>query len=407
MAKTLQSPLKRKERTAKPKTQIQGQVDMPFMLLTVLLVVIGLVMLLSASYPTAIYDPQNRTGGDAFYYFKRQAVFALLGFAVMYVVSKLNYRGLQGLALTILLISFVAMLAVKIPGLGYTSGGATRWLKYPIQWQPSELGKFGLILYFSSRLAKREERIPLSFNPRSTLGRFGNWLERIGFFELVPYGLVLVVMIGILAIQPHMSASIQMVVIAAAILFAGGIAVGWFIAGGAAVGGALTVIILATDYMTSRITMWRNPWSDPLDKGLQAIQSMLAIGSGGLFGVGLGNSRQKFLYLPEPQNDFIFAIVCEELGLVGATLILALFALLIVRGYWLALHARDKFGSLVIVGIMTLFAFQVFANVAVVTNLFPVTGISLPFFSAGGSALIIQMAEMGLVLSISRQNPVN
>lgn len=407
MAKTLQSPLKRKERTAKPKTQIQGQVDMPFMLLTVLLVVVGLVMLLSASYPTAIYDPQNRTGGDAFYYFKRQAVFALLGFAVMYVVSKLNYRGLQGLALTILLISFVAMLAVKIPGLGYTSGGATRWLKYPIQWQPSELGKFGLILYFSSRLAKRDERIPLSFNPRSTLGRFGNWLERIGFFELVPYGLVLVVMIGILAIQPHMSASIQMVVIAAAILFAGGIAVGWFIAGGAAVGGALTVIILATDYMTSRITMWRDPWSDPLDKGLQAIQSMLAIGSGGLFGVGLGNSRQKFLYLPEPQNDFIFAIVCEELGLVGATLILALFALLIVRGYWLALHARDKFGSLVIVGIMTLFAFQVFANVAVVTNLFPVTGISLPFFSAGGSALIIQMAEMGLVLSISRQNPVN
>ena len=220
-------------------------------------------------------------------------------------------------------------------------------------------------------------------------------------------GLSLALMIGILAIQPHMSASIQMVVIAAAILFAGGIAVGWFIAGGAAVGGALTVIILATDYMTSRITMWRDPWSDPLDKGLQAIQSMLAIGSGGLFGVGLGNSRQKFLYLPEPQNDFIFAIVCEELGLVGATLILALFALLIVRGYWLALHARDKFGSLVIVGIMTLFAFQVFANVAVVTNLFPVTGISLPFFSAGGSALIIQMAEMGLVLSISRQNPVN
>lgn len=407
MAKTLRSPLKRKERTAKPKTQIQGQVDMPFMLLTVLLVVIGLVMLLSASYPTAIYDPQNRTGGDAFYYFKRQAVFALLGFGVMYIVSKLNYRGLQGLALTILLISFVAMLAVKVPGLGYTSGGATRWLKYPIQWQPSELGKFGLILYFSARLAKRDERIPLSFNPRTRLGRMGNWLERIGFFELVPYVLVLVVMIGILAIQPHMSASIQMVVIAAAILFAGGISVGWFIAGGAAVGGALTVIILGTDYMTSRIKNWRNPWDDALDKGLQAVQSMLAIGSGGLFGVGLGNSRQKFLYLPEPQNDFIFAIVCEELGLVGATLILALFALLIIRGYWLALHARDKFGSLVIVGIITLFAFQVFANVAVVTNLFPVTGISLPFFSAGGSALIIQMAEMGLVLSISRQNPVN
>ena len=169
----------------------------------------------------------------------------------------------------------------------------------------------------------------------------------------------------------------------------------------------LTFIIFSTDYMTSRINLWLDPWLDPRGKGYQVIQSLYAIGSGGLLGLGLGNSRQKFLYIPEPENDFIFAIVCEELGLVGATLILALFALLIVRGYWLALHARDKFGSLVIVGIMTLFAFQVFANVAVVTNLFPVTGISLPFFSAGGSALIIQMAEMGLVLSISRQNPVN
>ena len=196
-------------------------------------------------------------------------------------------------------------------------------------------------------------------------------------------------------------------IIMTAFLFAGGIAVGWFIAGGSLAVGALTIIILATDYMTTRITMWRNPWDDALGKGMQAIQSMLAIGSGGLFGVGLGNSRQKFLYLPESQNDFIFAVVCEELGLVGATLILAIFALLIIRGYWLALHARDKFGSLVIVGITTLFAFQVFANVAVVSNLFPVTGISLPFFSYGGTALLIQMAEMGLVLSISRQNPIN
>lgn len=407
MARSLKRPLRRKEHTEKPKQKVQGEIDMPFMLLTVLLVVIGLVMLLSASYPSAYYDVGNITGGDAFYYFKRQAIFALLGFGVMYIISKLNYRGLQGLALTILMAAFVLMLAVKVPGLGVEVNGATRWLKYPIRWQPSELGKFGLILYFAARLSKREERIPLSFNPRTRLGRAGNLLERSGFFELVPYGIVLAVMIGLLAIQPHMSASIQMIVIAAAILFAGGIAAGWFIAGGGLAVGALTVIILATDYMTSRITMWLDPWSDHLGKGMQAIQSMLAIGSGGLFGVGLGNSRQKFLYLPESQNDFIFAVVCEELGLVGATLILAIFALLIIRGYWLALHARDKFGSLVIVGVMTLFAFQVFANVAVVSNLFPVTGISLPFFSYGGTALLIQMAEMGLVLSISRQNPIN
>lgn len=393
--------------TELPRAQrVRGQVDIPFLMLTILLVIIGLIMLLSASYPSAYYDIKGTTGGDPFYYFKRQAVYAALGFAVMYLVSRLNYQGLRGLAVTILVVACLLMLAVKVPGLGVEAGGATRWLKYPIQWQPSELGKMGLILYFAARLSNRDLRKPLSFRRNTAIGRFGNWLERIGFFELIPYLFVLMIMVGILAIQSHMSATIQMVVIAAAILFAGGIAVGWFIAGGITVGAALAVIIMGTDYMTSRITMWLNPWDDALGKGMQAIQSLLAIGSGGVTGLGLGNSKQKFLYLPEAQNDFIFAVVCEELGLIGACLILALFALLIIRGYWLALHARDRFGSLVIVGVTTLFAFQVFANVAVVTNLFPVTGISLPFFSSGGSALIIQLAEMGLILSISRQNPV-
>ena len=393
--------------TELPRAQrVRGQVDIPFLMLTILLVIIGLIMLLSASYPSAYYDIKGTTGGDPFYYFKRQAVYAALGFAVMYLVSRLNYQGLRGLAVTILVVACLLMLAVKVPGLGVEAGGATRWLKYPIQWQPSELGKMGLILYFAARLSNRDQRRPLSFRRNTAIGRFGNGLERIGFFELIPYLFVLMIMVGILAIQSHMSATIQMVVIAAAILFAGGIAVGWFIAGGITVGAALAVIIMGTDYMTSRITMWLNPWDDALGKGMQAIQSLLAIGSGGVTGLGLGNSKQKFLYLPEAQNDFIFAVVCEELGLIGACLILALFALLIIRGYWLALHARDRFGSLVIVGVTTLFAFQVFANVAVVTNLFPVTGISLPFFSSGGSALIIQLAEMGLILSISRQNPV-
>lgn len=384
----------------------QNPVDIPFLLLTVLLAVIGLVMLLSASYPSAIYDLKDVTGGDALYYFKRQAVYAVLGFAVMYLVSRLNYQGLRGLAILVLIVAFVLMLAVKVPGLGVTSGGATRWLKYPIQWQPSELGKFGLILYFASRLSRRDERTPLHFNDRNPFGRFANRLEYIGFFELIPYAFVIVIMVGLLYLEPHMSATIQMLVIAAAILFAAGIGVGWFVAGGLVMGGGLLVIATQTTYMASRLAMWRDPWSDPLGQGMQAVQSLIAIGSGGLLGLGLGNSRQKFLYLPEAQNDCIFAIVCEELGLVGATLVLLLFALLIVRGYWLAMHARDRFGSYIIVGITTLFAFQVFANVAVVTNLFPVTGISLPFFSSGGSALIIQLAEMGLVLGISRQNPV-
>jgi cell division protein FtsW len=396
-----------KERASRRPQKNLGQVDIPFLLLTVLLVVIGVVMVLSASYASAWYDTKNVTDNDAFYYFKRQAVFAVIGFGVMFVVSRMNYQGLRGLSTIALVLACILMLAVKVPGLGVTVNGATRWLKYPIQWQPSELGKMALILFFASHLSKCEERKPRSFSRRNFLGRAGNLLERIGFWELVPYFMVIVLMVALLYIEPHMSATIQMLVIAAAILFAGGISLGWFAAGGGLVAVALTVIIKATDYMSSRIALWKDPWIDPQNKGYQAIQSLLAIGSGKIFGLGLGQGRQKFLYLPEPQNDFIFAVVCEELGLVGACLILALFALFIIRGYWLALHAKDRFGSLVIVGIITLFAFQVFANVAVVTNLFPVTGISLPFFSYGGSALIIQMAEMGLVLSISRQNPVS
>lgn len=396
-------PTRLREKTKKKSAY--GPMDTPFFLLTLVLVIIGLIMLLSASYPTAIYDIKKVTGGDAFYYFKRQAIFAALGVGIMIFISRLNYQALRDMTVPILLLAFVAMLAVKVPGLGITSGGATRWLKYPMQWQPSELGKFALILFFAARLARRDERKPLQFRRRTFFGRLLDFLERVGFFELIPYILVIAIMVGLLYIEPHMSATIQMIVIAAAVLFAAGISVWWFIVGGAAVVGGLTYIILATDYMSSRIAMWRDPWSDPLDKGMQAIQSLMAIGSGGLTGLGLGQSRQKFLYLPEPQNDFIFSIVCEELGFIGAVLVLLLFALLIIRGYWLALHARDRFGSLIIVGITTLFAFQVFANVAVVTNLFPVTGISLPFFSAGGTSLIIQLAEMGLVLSISRQNP--
>ena len=174
-------------------------------------------------------------------------------------------------------------------------------------------------------------------------------------------------------------------------------------AGGALVSGALVWIITQTEYMTERIKVWQDPFLDPQDGGFQPIQSMTSIGSGGLLGVGLGNSRQKYAFLPEEHNDYIFAIVCEELGMVGACVIIALFALLIIRGFWLALHARDRFGTLLIVGITSLTAFQTFFNIGVVTNFLPPTGISLPFFSYGGTALAIQLAEMGMVLSVSRQ----
>ena len=205
--------------------------------------------------------------------------------------------------------------------------------------------------------------------------------------------------------EPHMSGTILIMVGAAAVLFAAGINIAWFIAGIGSVGALMTFIILNTTYMTARVQLWLDPWSDPRGKGFQTIQSLLAIGSGGLLGLGLGNSRQKLLYIPEPENDFVFSVVVEELGFVGAAIVLILFALLVLRGYWLALHARDKFGSLTIVGIITLMATQVFLNIGVVTNLIPNTGISLPFFSFGGTALVMNMAEMGIVLGISRQIP--
>ncbi len=383
----------------------RGPLDLPFLALTLLLVGIGLVMLLSASYPSAFYS--NATNHDPRYYFNRQAGFALLGILAMYFVSRFDYQRWRGLSIVVLVIAVVLLLMVLVPGLGKSANGALRWLKLPglPQFQPSEVAKFAVILFFSARLSKRQERVRDPYDTRKRGGRALNKLHNVGFMELLPYGGVLLLILALLSLQPHMSATILILVVGASILFAAGISLGWFALAGGLVGGLLAVIIATTDYMTTRVQMWTNPWAEPLGKGLQAIQSLLAIGSGGLLGLGLGNSRQKFLYLPEEHNDFIFSVLCEELGLIGAGLVLTLFALLIIRGYWLALHARDRFGSLLIVGVTTLLAFQVFLNVAVVTNLFPVTGISLPFFSYGGTALMIQLAEMGVVLAVSRQIP--
>jgi cell division protein FtsW len=397
-------------KTKKPELTIEeqlarGPLDLPFLMLTLLLVGIGLVMVLSASYASAYYS--SSTGHNARYFFNRQAAFAVAGIGAMYMVSRLNYQRWRGLSIFVLGGAIVLLLLVKVPGMGVTVNGATRWLRIPglPQFQPSEIAKLAVILYFSARLSKRKEGVRHPYDSRSVGGKALNKLHDVGFLELVPYGGVLLLILALLSLQPHMSATILILVVGASILFAAGISVGWFGLAGGLMAGLLWIIISTTEYMTRRINLWRNPWEEPLDGGLQAIQSLLAIGSGGLMGLGLGNSRQKFLYLPEEHNDFIFSIACEELGLIGAGLILILFSLLIIRGYWLALHARDRFGSLLIVGVTTLLAFQVFLNVAVVTNLFPVTGISLPFFSYGGSALLIQLTEMGIVLAVSRQIP--
>lgn len=389
----------------------RGPIDLPFLALVMLLTALGLIVLLSASFPSAMYNLSPKvtnTGGDPLYYFNRQFGFALMGVVAMFIISKIDYQQFRWMSIFVLAGSVVLMLLVFVPGIGKTGGGAARWIKLgPVRFQPSEIAKVGIILYFAARLSKRGIQLgppkDRKWNRRTLLGRTCERLDNIGFLELVPYGVALVVVLGVIALQKHMSAMILVIVAAASVLFAAGISLGWFAAAGAVVVPLLWFIITQTNYMKARIDIWVDPFVDPRGDGYQPIQGRIAIGSGGLLGVGLGNSRQKYLFLPEEHNDYIFSIWCEEMGMVGAVVLMALFALLIIRGFWLALHARDRFGTLLIVGIMSLMAFQVFFNIGVVTGFLPPTGISLPFFSYGGTALMITLGEMGMVLSVSRQ----
>lgn len=384
----------------------RGPMDLPFLMLVVMLLGIGLIMVLSASYASAYYDSKV---SSPYYYFIRQLIFGVGGVAVLYLVSRINYQSFRWLSVFVLIFAFILLIMVLIPHVGIVHNNAQRWMKMFIvagpEFQPSEVAKLAVILFFSARLSKRNTEKKKKWNKTSLVGRVCGFMDRIGLLELLPYAAILLVIAFLMIKEPHMSGTILILVAGAAILFASGVKLYWFAGGGTLVAAALWFIITNTDYMTARINIWLDPWIDPEGAGFQAIQARYAIGSGGLLGLGLGNSRQKFLYLPEPENDFVFAIVCEELGFIGAAIILVLFALLIIRGYWIAIHARDRFGALLVVGITTLFAFQVFFNIGVVTGLLPVTGISLPFFSYGGTALIIQLAEMGIVLSVSRQIP--
>ncbi len=381
----------------------RGPIDLPFFILTILLLGIGLIMVFSASYASAYYYLNNAT-----FYIMRQAIYAGIGLVGMFVISKINYQIYRRLSFPLLLVSIFFLILVKIPGLGHGAStvGAQRWLNlFGFSFQPSEIAKVTIILYFAARLSNRGGVLPKQFTRRTNTGRLLNGLEKIGLLELLPYGFVLFVVVLLVVTQPHMSGTILILAGAGSVLFAAGIHMGWFAFIGGSIACVLWLIINANPYMTTRVELWQNPWVDPMGDGFQIIQSLYAIGSGGLLGLGLGQSRQKFLYVPEPENDFIFPIVVEELGFLGAFIIILLFMLLILRGYWLALHARDRFGALTIVGITTLLAVQVFFNIGVVTKFLPTTGISLPFFSFGGTALIIQLAQMGLILAISRQIP--
>ena len=225
-------------------------------------------------------------------------------------------------------------------------------------------------------------------------------------YGLVPFGVILVIICALLMLEPHFSACIIIIGVGAIMMFVGGTDIKWFIFGAVGVAAAAYIIIVVIGYNSSQIESWLDPFSDPQGSGWQIIQSLLAVGSGGLTGLGLGKGRQKYLYLTEEHNDFIFAVFCEELGFIGALLILVLFSMLILRGYWIALKAKNRYGSLIAMGLTSLLAIQVILNIAVVTNLIPCTGISLPFFSYGGTALLVQLLEMGIILAVSREIPL-
>ena len=385
----------------------RGPIDLPFLALVLLLTAVGLIMLLSASYASAYYnvDPSVDTGGNPYYYFLRQLFFAVLGIVAMFVLSRFNYQYWRGLSVFALIGSLLLLVLVFTP-LGRTANNARRWLNLGgFSFQPSELVKIAIVMFFAASLSKRknQQKKPKKWSKRSITGRILGFFDKIGLLELIPYALILLFVMFLLYKQPHMSAMILIMLTAASVLLVAGINLWWFIGIGAVGVGALWYLITQTEYMAGRINSWQNQLSDLQGSGYQLYQSQIAIGSGGLLGVGLGNGRQKYMFLPEEHNDFIFAIVCEELGFVGALVIIALFALLIIRGYWLALHARDRFGTLLIVGLTTLIAAQTLLNIGVVSGALPTTGISLPFFSYGGTALLIQLASMGIILSVSRQ----
>ena len=375
----------------KHKEAARGQLDLPFLILTLLLTAIGLIMLFSASFPRAYYDT-----GDGTYYFKRQAAFAAIGLVAMFLVGKINYQRWRGGARILVGVALFLLILVIIPHnpLAIISNNATRWLgiRGVFQFQPSEIAKLAVIVYFSDTISKKRERML-------------TWRQGI-----LPYVALLGVISVLMMLEPHLSGTILIVGTGAVLMIVGGIQA-WLVAAGVTGVGVVGFLFIklaeagVIKYGAARIEMWHDPWLDYYGKGYQLAQSLITIGSGGLLGVGLGRGRQKFLYLPEQYNDFIFSVVCEELGLIGACVIMLIFALLILRGFWIALQARDRFGALLVVGIMTQIGLQTFLNIAVVSGLVPATGISLPFFSYGGTALALQLLEMGIVLGVSRQIP--
>ena len=356
-------------------------VDYPFLILVLLLLAVGLTMLYSASSAQSQYDTGYAISTR---YLQKQGVCAIVGLGAMYAFSRIPVGLWHRLAWPMYGASIVLLLLVLAAG--QEVNGARRWITIAgIQFQPSEVAKFTMIVLFA-RLTRR-------FGPEAQKFRFG----------VLGFGTALLGILVPLALEKHLSAILLMGMVAVVMMYVAGTNPKWLLAGAAGAVVFLVVYVSLMGYAGDRITAWRHPELDPGDTGYQILQSLYAIGSGGLFGLGFGKSRQKYLYLPFQYNDYIFAIVCEELGLVGALGIMALYAALILRGYRIALAARDRFSTVLAAGLTTLIAVQTVLNLCVVTNLLPSTGIALPFFSYGGTALAVNLGQMGIILGISRQ----
>ena len=359
-----------------------GSIDLTFLFLVLVILGIGLLMLFSASYAYAYAN-----FGNSYKFITQQLIVAVAGIAAMLIISRIDYHKLMKISWLVFGVAIALLILVYLlPSVE----GYHRWIIIgPINFQPSEIAKFAIILLFS-------HLISINYSNMKSF-------KFIGFLALLLAAVCLLV-----AFETHLSGTIVIFIIGIILLIVGGMQMRYLV-GGVCVGGAGLCVALFSGivgYWGDRFKYWQDPWSDTVGKGYQTIQSLMSIGSGGLLGRGLGQSMQKHLWVPEPHNDFIFAIVCEELGLIGAMIIIALFCILVWRGFIISMRAEDKFGSLLSIGLVCQIGLQAFLNILVVTNTIPNTGISLPFFSYGGTSLFILLCEMGVVLSVSRYSSI-
>jgi cell division protein FtsW len=363
--------------------EIRQGTDHSILLLAVCLTCLGVVMVFSSSSIMAVRDY-----GDSLHFLKRQGGYAMVGFAAMALMMRIDLQVLRKAAWPVLVICALLLLAVLIPGVGKRVGGAARWIRIGgVTFQPAEFAKVGLVLFMAHSLARKQDKVK-SF--------------KLGF---LPYMVILAVLLGLLLAQPDLGSALTIAIVAVTMLLVAGTRLTYLLGIGLIALPFLYFMVMHVDYRRRRIMAFLNPWEDPSNTGFQIIQSWIAFGSGGAFGQGLGESKQKLFFLPEAHTDFIFSVIGEELGFIGVIVIAAMFMLLILRGLKTALNAPDDFSCYLAFGITLLIGMQAFANMAVVMGMVPTKGLALPFLSYGGTSLVTTLGAIGILLNVSSHVP--